>query len=44
MNVMRPIRNVDDLEEAGLIDAGEALSLGAVAERYAIALTPAVQG
>jgi len=42
MNVMRPIRNVDDLEQAGLIDAGEALSLGAVAERYAIALTPAV--
>ncbi|MGY5809531.1 lysine-2,3-aminomutase-like protein [Rhizobium sp. LEGMi198b] len=40
MNVMRPIRNVDDLEQAGLIDAGEALSLQAVAERYAIALTP----
>ncbi|MBB4567911.1 lysine-2,3-aminomutase-like protein [Rhizobium leucaenae] len=42
MNVMRPIRNVDDLAQAGLIDAGEALSLEAVAERYAIALTPAM--
>ncbi|QND48814.1 lysine-2,3-aminomutase-like protein [Rhizobium lusitanum] len=42
MNVMRPIRNVDDLEQAGLIDSGEALSLEAVAERYAIALTPTI--
>ena len=42
MNVMRPIRNVDELKQAGLIDSGEALSLEAVAERYAIALTPTI--
>ncbi|HEX8047657.1 lysine-2,3-aminomutase-like protein [Rhizobium sp.] len=42
MNVMRPIRTVDDLEQAGLIDGAEALSLEAVAERYAIALTPTI--
>ncbi|EJK85990.1 lysine-2,3-aminomutase-like protein [Rhizobium sp. AP16] len=42
MNVMRPIRTVDDLEQAGLIDSAEALSLEVVAERYAIALTPTV--
>lgn len=42
MNVMRPIRTVDDLEQAGLIDSAEALSLEAVAERYAIALTPTI--
>ncbi|MEZ2222093.1 lysine-2,3-aminomutase-like protein [Rhizobium sp. RCC_161_2] len=42
MNVMRPIRTVDDLEQAGLIDSAEALSLEAVTERYAIALTPTI--
>ncbi|MQB45759.1 lysine-2,3-aminomutase-like protein [Rhizobium sp. ICMP 5592] len=42
MNVMRPIRTVDDLEQAGLIDSAETLSLEAVAERYAIALTPTI--
>ncbi|NTF95142.1 lysine-2,3-aminomutase-like protein [Rhizobium rhizogenes] len=42
MSVMRPIRTVDDLEQAGLIDSAEALSLEVVAERYAIALTPTV--
>ncbi|CAN7471952.1 lysine-2,3-aminomutase-like protein [Rhizobium rhizogenes] len=42
MNVMRPIRTVDDLEQAGLIDSAEALSLEAVAERYALALTPTI--
>ncbi|NTF89030.1 lysine-2,3-aminomutase-like protein [Agrobacterium rhizogenes] len=42
MNVMRPIRTVDDLEQAGLIDSAEALSLEVVAERYAIALTPTI--
>ncbi|MFT4183808.1 MAG: lysine-2,3-aminomutase-like protein [Rhizobium sp.] len=42
MNVMRPIRTVDELQQAGLIDADKALSLEAVADRYAIALTPTV--
>ncbi|WFS00547.1 lysine-2,3-aminomutase-like protein [Rhizobium tumorigenes] len=42
MNVIRPIRTVDDLERASLVDAEQAASLEAVAERYAIALTPAI--
>ncbi|MBB3611690.1 lysine-2,3-aminomutase-like protein [Rhizobium sp. BK602] len=42
MNVMRPIRTIDDLQQAGLIDADAAVSLEAVADRYAIALTPTV--
>lgn len=42
MNVIRPIKSVEDLEKSGLIEAGEASSLEAVAARYAIALTPAV--
>ena len=42
MNVVRPIKSVEDLENSGLIEAGEASSLEAVAARYAIALTPAV--
>jgi len=42
MNVMRPIRTVGELERAGLIDADQAVALEAVAERYAVALTPTV--
>ncbi len=42
MNVMRPIRTIGELERAGLIDADQAVALEAVAERYAVALTPTV--
>jgi lysine 2,3-aminomutase len=42
MNVMRPIRTIGELERAGLIDADQAVVLEAVAERYAVALTPTV--
>lgn len=42
MNVMRPIRTIGELERAGLIDADQAAALEAVAERYAVALTPTV--
>ena len=40
MNVMRPIKSVDDLVSAGLLEAAERLALDEVAMRYAIALTP----
>ncbi|WP_411906136.1 lysine-2,3-aminomutase-like protein [Rhizobium mayense] len=42
MNVTRPIRTIGELERAGLIDADQAAELEAVAERYAVALTPTV--
>ncbi|MBO9100227.1 MULTISPECIES: lysine-2,3-aminomutase-like protein [Rhizobium] len=42
MNVIRSIRTVDDLQRASLVDGQNAASLEAVAERYAIALTPAI--
>ncbi|MGA1801734.1 lysine-2,3-aminomutase-like protein [Rhizobium sp. HT1-10] len=42
MNVLRPIKTVEDLERASLVDAAQAASLEAVAARYAIALTPAI--
>jgi len=42
VNVMRPIRTIGELERAGLIDADQAVALEAVAERYAVALTPTV--
>lgn len=42
MNVMRPIKSVDDLVGAGLLEAAERLALDEVAMRYAIALTPAM--
>jgi lysine 2,3-aminomutase len=42
MNPVRPIKSVEDLEKAGLIAAGQAAGLDAVAERYAVALTPTV--
>lgn len=42
MNVMRPIKSVDDLVRAGLIEEAERLALSEVSERYAIALTPAM--
>ncbi len=42
MNAMRPIRTIGELERAGLIDADQVMALEAVAERYAVALTPTV--
>lgn len=42
MNVIRPIRTIDDLERASLIDAEQAVGLSTVAARYAVALTPVI--
>ncbi|QRM43759.1 lysine-2,3-aminomutase-like protein [Rhizobium sp. BG4] len=42
MNIVRPIKSVDDLSSAGLIAEGDRLALEEVAARYAIALTPSV--
>ena len=42
MNIVRPIKSVDDLSSAGLIAEGDRLALEEVAVRYAIALTPSV--
>ncbi len=42
MNVLRPIKSVDDLVRSGLIEDAERLALDEVAARYAIALTPAM--
>ena len=42
MNVIRPIRTIGELERAGLISGDQAIALEAVAERYAVALTPTI--
>lgn len=42
MNALRTLRSVEDLQAAGLTDAARAAELEAVADRYAIALTPTV--
>lgn len=42
MNIMRPIKSVDDLTKAGLVPEEERPALEDVAARYAIALTPAI--
>jgi lysine 2,3-aminomutase len=42
MNIVRPIKSVDDLANAGLIAERDRLALEEVAARYAIGLTPAV--
>ncbi|MHC2299954.1 lysine 2,3-aminomutase [Rhizobium mongolense] len=42
MNIVRPIKSVDDLSKAGLLADRDRLALEEVAARYAIALTPAV--
>ncbi|MBB3594569.1 lysine 2,3-aminomutase [Rhizobium sp. BK529] len=42
MNVLRPIKNVDDLVGAGVIEEAERPALDEVAARYAIALTPTI--
>jgi lysine 2,3-aminomutase len=39
---MNAIRTIGELERAGLIDGDQAVALEAVAERYAVALTPTV--
>lgn len=42
MNVVKPIKSVDDLVQAGLVAPADRAALEEVAARYAIALTPAV--
>jgi lysine 2,3-aminomutase len=42
MNIMRPIKSVDDLTKAGLVAESERPGLDEVAGRYAIALTPTI--
>jgi lysine 2,3-aminomutase len=42
MNVAHPIRSVDDLKKAGLVDTAADCEIESVAQRYAVALTPAV--
>ncbi|MBB2711980.1 lysine-2,3-aminomutase-like protein [Rhizobium sophoriradicis] len=42
MNAVKPLKNVDDLLQAGLVLPGHRAILDEVAARYAIALTPAV--
>jgi lysine 2,3-aminomutase len=40
----RTLRSADDLTEAGIVSDGGAEALAAVAERYAVAITPAMAG
>jgi lysine 2,3-aminomutase len=42
VNIIKPIKSVDDLAKAGLIDPGDRTALEDVAARYAIALTPSI--
>ncbi|NLS05751.1 lysine-2,3-aminomutase-like protein [Rhizobium sp. P32RR-XVIII] len=42
MNIVRPVKSVDDLANAGLIAERDRLALEEVAARYAIGLTPTV--
>jgi lysine 2,3-aminomutase len=42
VNVIRPIKSVDDLDKAGLLEGRDVAALEAVASRYAVALTPTV--
>jgi len=42
MNIVRPIKTIDDLSSAGLIGDADRLALEDVAARYAIALTPSI--
>ncbi|MBX4907397.1 MULTISPECIES: lysine-2,3-aminomutase-like protein [Rhizobium] len=42
MNVVKPVKSVDDLVKAGLAGPADRATLEAVAARYAIALTPAM--
>ncbi|MBY5343249.1 lysine-2,3-aminomutase-like protein [Rhizobium leguminosarum bv. viciae] len=42
MNVVKPIKSVDDLMKAGLVAPADRVALEEVAARYAVALTPAI--
>ncbi|MBY3334948.1 lysine-2,3-aminomutase-like protein [Rhizobium laguerreae] len=42
MNVVKPIKSVDDLVKAGLVAPADRARLEEVAARYAVALTPAI--
>ncbi|TAV91595.1 lysine-2,3-aminomutase-like protein [Rhizobium leguminosarum] len=42
MNVVKPIKSVDDLLKAGLVAPADRVALEEVAARYAVALTPAI--
>lgn len=42
MTVTRPLKTADDLLEAGLADGQKLVGIRAVADRYAIAVTPAI--
>jgi lysine 2,3-aminomutase len=42
MNIVRPIKTIDDLSSAGLIGDADRLALEDVAARYAIGLTPSI--
>ncbi|MGZ2382455.1 lysine-2,3-aminomutase-like protein [Rhizobium brockwellii] len=42
MNVVKPIKSVDDLVKAGLVAPADRATLEEVAARYAVALTPAI--
>ncbi|MBY5607963.1 lysine-2,3-aminomutase-like protein [Rhizobium leguminosarum] len=42
MNVVKPIKSVDDLVKAGLVAPSDRIALEEVAARYAVALTPAI--
>ncbi|WP_312360172.1 lysine-2,3-aminomutase-like protein [Ensifer sp.] len=42
MNVHRPVRTAEDLVEAGLIEPSQRAAASDVAERYAVAISPAI--
>ncbi|WP_027668519.1 lysine-2,3-aminomutase-like protein [Rhizobium leguminosarum] len=42
MNIVKPIKSVDDLVKAGLVAPADRVALEEVAARYAVALTPAI--
>ena len=42
MNVHRPIKTARELVEAGLVDSSRETAIAAVAERYAVAISPAI--
>lgn len=42
MNVYRPVRTAEDLVEAGLIEPSQRAAVSDVAERYAVAISPAI--
>lgn len=44
MTVQRPIKTARELVEAGLIDSARETAIAAVAERYAVAISPVIAG